>query len=100
MAQMISSGEISPSELVTAHLKHIQEISPKLNAVVELLGEPALAAARAAEKKMADGVACGPLHGVPFSVKDSIDVAGSKTTAGTLGRRDAVPAPKNATLVD
>jgi amidase len=99
MAQMVRSGEVSPSELVMAHLKHIQQINPELNAAVELLEEPALAAARTAETQMAAGVACGPLHGVPFSVKDSIDVAGLKTTAGTLGRRNAAPALKNATLV-
>ena len=56
--------------------------------------------ARQAEQHLADGLPCGPLHGVPFSVKDSIDVAGVKTTAGTLGRRYAAPAEKNATLVN
>jgi amidase len=100
MGEKIASREISPLELIRAHLKQIRQINPMLNAVVDLLEEPALEAARAAEKQMADGMPCGPLHGVPFSVKDSIDVAGAKTTAGTLGRRNAPAALNNATLVD
>ncbi len=97
---MVASGEISPVELVTAHLRQIERINPALNAVVDLLEEPALKAARVAEKQVSSGMRCGPLHGVPFSVKDSIDVAGVQTTAGTFGRRNAAPAAMNATLVD
>jgi amidase len=100
MAEMVRSRQISPLELLTAHLARIEQINPSLNAVVDLLDEQALAAARAAEQRLAAGLPCGPLHGVPFSVKDSMDVAGVKTTAGTQGRRNAAPAEKNATLVD
>ncbi len=87
MAEMIRSRQISPEELMNAHLTQIQQINPSLNAVVELIPRtsPPLP---------------GPLHGVPFSIKDSIDVAGLKTTAGTLGRRNAPPAAQSATLVD
>jgi amidase len=88
MAEMVRLGQISPAELAKAHRDRIQQINPSLNAVVELLDPPA-----------ADPLP-GPLYGVPFSIKDSIDVAGAKTTAGTLGRRSAEPAPMNATLVD
>ena len=91
MGEIVAAREISPVELVSAHLKQIERINPTLNAVVDLLGEQALAAARQAEKRLAAGRPRGPLEGVPFSVKDSIDVAGVKTTAGTLGRRDAEP---------
>jgi amidase len=100
MAAMVASREISSVELINAHLKQIEEINPRLNAVVEPLGEQALAAAREADKQLASGAPCGPLHGVPFSVKDSIDVAGSKTTAGTVGRRNAPAASSDATLVN
>lgn len=100
MAAMVASREISSVELISAHLKQIEEINPRLNAIVELLGEQALAAAREADKQLASGAHCGPLHGVPFSVKDSIDVAGFKTTAGTLGRRNAAAAGSDATLVN
>ncbi len=87
MAEMVRSRQISPEELMNAHFKQIQQINPSLNAVVELI------------KHTAPPLP-GPLHGVPFSIKDSIDVAGVKTTAGTLGRRNAAPATKNATLVE
>jgi amidase len=100
MGEMVASREVSPVELVSAHLKQIEQINPSLNAVVDLLEAPALASARAAEQRIMAGLPCGPLEGVPFSVKDSIDVAGMKTTAGTLGRRNAAPAVRNATLVD
>jgi amidase len=100
MAEMVRLQQISPVELMTAHLRRIEEINPSLNAVVELFEEQAMAGSRAAERDLYSGAHCGPLHGVPFSVKDSIDVAGVKTTAGTLGRRNAAPAEKNATLVE
>jgi amidase len=86
MARMIRAGEISPAELVAVHREQIRGISPQLNAVVELLdGSPVESS--------------GPLAGVPFSVKDSIDVRGVRTTAGTLARRSAAPAEADATLV-
>jgi amidase len=99
MAEMVRCREVSAGELIRAHIEQIQQINPALNAVVDLLEEPALAAARAADQQLASGLPCGPLHGVPFSVKDSIDVAGGRTTAGTLGLRHAAPAAKSATLV-
>lgn len=78
MAKMIRAGEISAAELVAAHIEQIRKINPQLNAVVELLAGP---------------------PGIPFSIKDSIDVRGAKTTAGTIGRRNAAPAQEDATLV-
>lgn len=86
MAEMVRSRKISPQELMRAHIERIEQINPQLNAVVEML------------KPVASQP--GPLHGVPFSVKDSIDVVGVKTTAGTLGRRAAPAATENATLVE
>src|SRR6476661_8278558 len=86
MAQMVRTGEVSAAELFSAHIEQIHKINPQLNAVVELLaGSPTETA--------------GPLAGVPFSVKDSIDVRGVKTTAGTVGRRNAAPAQGDATVV-
>jgi amidase len=99
MAQMIRGKEISSVELVTAHVQQIGQINPALNAVVEQLTDAALIGARQADEKIAAGESCGPLHGVPISIKDSIDVQGMKTTAGTLGRRNAAPAQGDATLV-
>lgn len=99
MARGIRSRETSSVELVRAHLERIEEINPAINAVVELLDESALKQAKEADRQLAAGEATGPLHGVPFSIKDSIDVAGTKCTAGTLGRRNAAPAERDATLV-
>lgn len=99
MAKMIRERRISAVELITQHIKRIERINPQLNAVVELLSDSALRDARTADSILAAGEPCGPLHGVPISVKDSIDVAGTKCTAGTLGRKDAAAASHDATLV-
>lgn len=99
MASAIRLRQISSFELITAHLEQIQRVNPKINAAVEILTEPALQQARAADQALAAGNKCGPLHGVPISIKDSIDVRGFRTTAGTWGRRNAPAAEHDATLV-
>lgn len=99
MAKRIRNREISSVELIEAHLAQIGKINPQINAVVELLADPAMRAAEQADAKLAAGEPCGPLHGVPFSIKDSIDVEGTKCTAGTLGRKNAAAAERDATLV-
>ena len=99
MAKSIRSGEISSAELVTAHLERIAQVNPAINAVVEALADSAMKQAEEADRQLAAGEETGPLHGVPFSVKDSIDVAGTRCTAGTLGRRNAEAAERDATLV-
>ena len=99
MARLVREREISSAELVDAHLEQIRKINPALNAVVELLDESARDAASAADEALSRGDACGPLHGVPVSIKDSIDVQGTRCTAGTLGRKNAAPARQDATVV-
>lgn len=99
MASLIQARKISSQELMTAHIRRIEEVNPALNTVVEPLFDSAMRAAKEADAKTARGEATGPLHGVPFSVKDSIDVAGVRTTAGTWGLREAPPAATDATLV-
>lgn len=99
MAEMIRQRRISSVELVRAHLERIERVNPAINAAVEVLARTALQAAEAADRKMTAGEQCGRLHGVPFSVKDSINVRGIRTTAGTLGRRNAAHADRDATLV-
>ena len=89
-ARLIRNGEVSSAELVDAHLKRIEQINPSLNAVVEVLAD---------EKQRPRGAALGPLAGVPFSIKDSIEVAGTVCTAGTLGLKSAPPSTRDATLV-
>ncbi|MBV8833842.1 MAG: amidase, partial [Acidobacteriaceae bacterium] len=82
-----------------AHVEQIQRINPALNAAVAVMFEEALEQSRAADKKLASGESLGPLHGIPFSVKDSIDVQGVRTTAGTIGRKNCAVADKDATVV-
>ena len=94
-ARLIRARQVSSLELVQAHLDQIQKVNPAIRAVIEVLSDSALAAARAADAT-APG---GPLHGVPFSVKDSIELAGRVCTAGTLGRKAAPPSTEDATLV-
>lgn len=99
MANMIRRREISSLELIAAHLEQIQRVNPAINAVTDLLADSALLQAEAADRMLAAGDACKPLHGVPFSIKDSIDLEGRTTTAGTIGRKHALPALQDATLV-
>jgi amidase len=99
MAEMLRRREISSAELVLAHLERIRQVNPSICAITDLLADSALLQAEAADRMLAAGDACGPLHGVPFSIKDSIDVEGRTTTAGTIGRRNALPALEDATLV-
>jgi amidase len=94
-ARLIREGAISSVELITAHLARIDEVNPKLNAAVEILRESAICAAREADEKKLAGL----LAGVPFSIKDSIEVAGTVCSAGTLGYRDNPPSTQDATLV-
>lgn len=94
-AKLIREHKLSATELVTAHLARIDEINPSLNAAVEILRDSALEAARAVD----EGRIRGPLAGVPFSIKDSIEVQGTVCSAGTLGYRNNAPSTKDATLV-
>src|SRR5580692_5077709 len=83
--------EISPVELVRAHLDRISELQPKLNAFVHLDGESALARAQQAEAKLLRGEPLGTLGGIPLSIKSNIDVAGWPCPAGSRLRKDYVP---------
>jgi amidase len=94
-ARLIRERRVSSRELVTAHLDRIAAIDPKINATVEVLAESALAAASAADASEPRG----PLHGVPFSIKDSFEVAGTVVTAGTFGRKNAAASTEDAALV-
>jgi len=87
------------AEVVEAHLARIAQVNPMLNAVTIVLGDAARAAADAADRRVASGGALGPLHGVPFTVKENIDVAGSATTQGLPALAEAVP-PRDAPIVE
>lgn len=90
--------EISPVELIEAHLNRIREIQPKLNPFVHIDAESARARAREAESRFARNEAPRPLEGIPLTVKSCLDVAGWPCPAGSLLRKDYIP-HINATLV-
>ena len=98
LAAAIRRQEVSSVEVVESFLRRIEEINPKLNAVVQLDREGALAAAHAADVRIRRRERLGPLHGVPMTIKDSFDTAGVISTAGTLGRKGFVPT-RDATAV-
>lgn len=98
LARAIRSKEVSSVEVVSAHIARIEAVNPRLNAVVHLCAESALARAREADAALARGDAVGPLHGVPMTLKDNLDTAGIVTTGGTRGRAAFVPA-RDATVV-
>lgn len=97
LAGMIRAGEVSSVEVVEACLARIDEVNPSINAVVRL-ADDSLDRARAADAALARGDALGLLHGVPFTIKDSLDTAGVVTTAGTIGWAARVP-ERDATVV-
>jgi amidase len=82
LAEMIHAKKVSATEVVTAHLGRIQTANPSVNAITVVLAEDAIAAAAVLDERLARGESCGPLHGVPFTVKENIDLAGSATTEG------------------
>jgi amidase len=99
IAKMIREGHVSSEEVVRTFLDRIEKVNPKLNAVVQLAADRALAEARDADKATAKGDVKGTLHGVPITIKDSLDTAGIISTGGTMGRSAFVPS-QDATVVD
>ena len=98
MAEQIRKKKISPVELVGAHLAQIEKLNPILNAFVQIDAERARRAAHDAEAAVMQGKPLGPLHGVPISIKSSVEVAGMRCEAGTRLRAGLV-ATEDAPLV-
>src|SRR5215813_4811893 len=82
LAELIRTREVSPVEVMKAHLDRIEAVNPKVNAVVTI-SDDALQSAKKAEAAIQRGDELGPLHGVPFTAKDSIDTAQVPTQRGT-----------------
>src|SRR3989449_8554491 len=91
LGESIRRKQVSPVEVVEAHLAQIDRLNPQLNAIVSLDREGALAAARRAEVAVMRGDGLRPLHGVPVTIKSSIDAAGVRCEAGTKLRANYVP---------
>ena len=90
LAGMIARKEVSSRDVVAAHLARIDEVNPWLNAVVRRWDDASLAAADAADKAVAAGDSLGALHGVPVTVKENIDLAGTPTTQAVAFLAEAV----------
>src|SRR5450432_3392144 len=98
MAGQIRQKKVSPIELLEAHLAQIERLNPKLNAFVQTDAEGAHRQAKQAESVVTRSASLGPLHGVPISIKSSMDVAGMRCEAGTKLRAGHI-AEKDAPLV-
>ncbi|MGE5597132.1 MAG: amidase [Hyphomicrobiales bacterium] len=101
LAAAIRGKQVTSREVVEAHLRRIEQVNPGLNAVVVTLADDALRGAEAADRELSAGGRLGPLHGVPFTIKENIDLAGSATTQGIAAMAEAIPpldAPQVAQL--
>lgn len=91
LRERIASKKVSPVEIVSAVLARAEALQPELNCFITLCGAEAMAAARAAERKMMAGEPLGLLHGLPVTVKDIVNTKGVKTTFGAVPYKDNVP---------
>lgn len=82
LAEAIKSRRVSSQEVIEAHLQRIGAVNPSVNAITVTLGEQAIESAKAADRALAAGRDLPPFHGVPFTIKENIDLAGTPTTQG------------------
>ena len=99
ISRQLRSKKLSPVELTNLFLQRIKRLNPVLNAYVTLTEERACADAKTAEKEISLGRYRGPLHGIPFSIKDNLATRRIRTTAGSKVLADWVP-DHDATVVE
>ncbi len=99
IAATVAARKVSAVEVIEAHLARIEAVNPSINAVVRVLPEQARQAAAALDARLAAGEPVGPLAGVPFTIKDNIDMAGLPTTWGVRALAEAV-VPIDAPVVE
>ncbi|HEU4370830.1 MAG TPA: amidase [Methylomirabilota bacterium] len=92
LARLIATKAVSPVEVVQVHLDRIAALDADLRAYITVCADAALEAARAAEAALAAGQPVGPLHGVPYALKDLYDTAGVRTTGGSKIFAERIPA--------
>ena len=92
LSRLIQNREVSPVEVIDAHLDRIEATEGVLNSFITLLPDEARAAARRAEGEIQGGNYRGPLHGIPVGLKDLFNTAGVRTTSGTRIFDDFIPA--------
>ena len=90
LARAFARGVISSEDATRSVLGRIESVNPRVNAVVDVMADEALQAAREADTVRRSGAACGPLHGVPTTVKVNVDTKGRATTNGVVAFRDLV----------
>jgi len=98
ISRLIASRRLSPVELTDAYLRRIEELEPRLNAFITVLGDQALGAAKKAESQLARGRYLGTMHGIPVAIKDQLWTKGVLTTSGSKFLKDFVPR-EDATVV-
>lgn len=91
LARAIRNRSVSSREVIEAHLGRIEQVNPRINALTQVLAEQALCMADQADALAAQDQWMGPLHGVPFTIKENIDLAGSPTTSGVVAFRQNIP---------
>ena len=91
LAQMIRDKDISCVELLEFYLQRVDEYNPGLNAIIWQMRDEALEVARTADERLASNDSLGPLHGVPMTIKESYDVAGTPSTWGIPDLKDNIP---------
>ena len=91
IARLVREREVSAVEVMDAHLARIAAVNPGVNAIVTLVADAARAAARVADRRLAAGEPCGPLHGLPVAHKDLVPTRGIRTTFGSRVFESFVP---------
>ncbi len=99
LSKQIAAKKLSPVELTQAYLERAESVGDQLKTVITLARDHAMARAREAEKEIKGGKLRGPLHGIPYGLKDLFDTKGIRTTWGSIIFKDRVP-DRDATCVD
>jgi Asp-tRNA(Asn)/Glu-tRNA(Gln) amidotransferase A subunit family amidase len=98
LADRLRRKQVSAREVMTAHLAQMERVNPRVNAIVTLVADQAMANAARADDAMARRGPVGVLHGLPVAHKDLVDTAGIRTTRGSLFYKDHVPTMANPAL--
>ena len=91
LCRMVRARQLSPVELIRGTLERIETCQPTLNGFITVCADEAMDAAQRAEQAVVNGDELGPLHGIPFTVKDLIDTEGVRTTMGSYILEHHVP---------
>ena len=100
VARRIERREVSPVEVVEATLERIDALNPVINALAAVTRERALSGARQAEREISGGRWRGPLHGIPYTVKDLFDATDTRTTAASRFLADSPPKKADSAVVE